>query len=165
MSGSKHGCGFFFYFYFESDYDVLKSNSPCFLLNKNIKFKKNETKSKMENFSSSKNCQLKVKLWWVGARKKRVPICRKGIFSVKNRKSDHYYRTQQHIPISLVGKLYLKQTILIFLIKFAQKWYFRPKTEKVNITIKFNIFKLVQQPYFILNILFLFFLARFAQKK
>ena len=129
----------FFHFYFESNYDVWKSNGPCFLLNKNMKFKKNETKSKMENFSL-----LKVKLWWVGAREKRVPICRKGVFSVKNRKSEHYYRTQQHIPISLVGKFYLKQTILIFLIKFAQKWYFRPKTEKENITIKFSIFELVQ---------------------
>ena len=36
-------------FYFERNYDVLKRNSPCFLLNKNIKFNKNETKSKMVN--------------------------------------------------------------------------------------------------------------------
>ena len=37
----------FYYFYFERNYDVLKSKSPCFSLNKNIiKFNKNETESK-----------------------------------------------------------------------------------------------------------------------
>ena len=39
----------FCYFHFERNYDVLKSKSSCFLLNKNINFNKNETKSKMEN--------------------------------------------------------------------------------------------------------------------
>ena len=37
------------YFYFERNYEVLKLKSPCFLLNKNIMFNKNETESKMEN--------------------------------------------------------------------------------------------------------------------
>ena len=39
----------FYYFNFERNYDVLKSKTPCFLLNKNINFKKNEAESKMEN--------------------------------------------------------------------------------------------------------------------
>ena len=39
----------FYYFCFERNYDFLKSKSPCFLLNKNINFDKNETGSKMEN--------------------------------------------------------------------------------------------------------------------
>ena len=39
----------FCYFYFERNYDVLKSESPLVLLNKNIKFNKNETESKKEN--------------------------------------------------------------------------------------------------------------------
>ena len=39
----------FYYFNFEKSYDVLKSKSPCILLNKNINFNKNETKSKIEN--------------------------------------------------------------------------------------------------------------------
>ena len=39
----------FFCFNFERNYDVLKSKSPCILLNKNINFNKNETESKMEN--------------------------------------------------------------------------------------------------------------------
>ena len=56
----------------EKSHDILKSKSPCILLNKNINFNKNETESKMKNcttfcFISYKNRKLKVKLWWVGA--------------------------------------------------------------------------------------------------
>ena len=40
---------FFFYFNFERNYDILKSKSPLFVLNKNINFNKNETEPKMEN--------------------------------------------------------------------------------------------------------------------
>ena len=74
----------FYYFNFERSYDVLKSKSPCILLNKNINFNKNETESKMENpthsfrklnlllqLSSYKNSKLKVKLWWVGTRERK----------------------------------------------------------------------------------------------
>ena len=61
-------------------FDVLKSKSSCFLLNKNLNFNKNETELKMENpthtlerrtlrFSSYENRKLKVKLWWVRAHK------------------------------------------------------------------------------------------------
>ena len=39
----------FCYFSFERNNDVLKSKSPCILLNKNINFDKNETELKMEN--------------------------------------------------------------------------------------------------------------------
>ena len=39
----------FCYFNFERNYDVLKSKSPCILLNKNINFDKSETELKMEN--------------------------------------------------------------------------------------------------------------------
>ena len=38
----------FYHFNFERSYDVLKANSPCILLNKIIKFNKNETELKME---------------------------------------------------------------------------------------------------------------------
>ena len=63
------------YFYFERNYDVLKSRSPCFLLNK--------SESKTENFrvinlvlqlSSYKNCQIKVKPWVGDCEKKRESI-------------------------------------------------------------------------------------------
>ena len=68
----------FHYFNIEKNYDVLKSKSPCFLLNKNMNFDKNEMESRMLNpthafketnlcFNSNKNCKLKVNLWWVGA--------------------------------------------------------------------------------------------------
>ena len=39
----------FYYFNFERSYDVLKSKNLCILLNKNIKFNKNQTESEMEN--------------------------------------------------------------------------------------------------------------------
>ena len=79
--GSKTVCGFY-YFNFERNYDVLNSKSSRILLNKNINFNKNETESKMENhthtfretilcFSAYNNRKLKVKLLWVGARKKK----------------------------------------------------------------------------------------------
>ena len=63
----------FYYFNFERNYDVLKSKSPCILLNKNINFNKNETELKMENPTYNfretnlmlqliKESQIKVKL-------------------------------------------------------------------------------------------------------
>ena len=42
----------FYYFNFERSY-VLKSKSPCILLNKNINFIKNETESRTENSTPS----------------------------------------------------------------------------------------------------------------
>ena len=48
--GAKLCVTFLFFFTFERNYDVLKSKSPCILLNKNIQFNKNETESKMEDF-------------------------------------------------------------------------------------------------------------------
>ena len=46
-------CGFSIYFNFERSYDVLKSKSPCILLNKNINFNKYETELKMGNPTQS----------------------------------------------------------------------------------------------------------------
>ena len=53
--------------------------SPCFLLNKNIKKRRNRKCEILHRilgrltlcFSSYKNCKLKVKLWWTGAGKKK----------------------------------------------------------------------------------------------
>ena len=72
----------FCYFTFERNYHVLKSKSPCILLNKNINFSKNETNRKWKIprtilerrascFGWYKNRKLKVKLWWVGARERK----------------------------------------------------------------------------------------------
>ena len=61
----------------------LKSKSPRILSNNIINFNKNETESKIPHtvlkrqilcFSSYKNCKLKVKLWWVGARERKKRI-------------------------------------------------------------------------------------------
>ena len=47
--GKHNYVWFFYYFYFEKNYDVLKSKSLYFWLNKNIKFNKIEIESKIEN--------------------------------------------------------------------------------------------------------------------
>ena len=79
-SGNKTVCGFsIIIIFFERNYDVLKSKTPCILLNKNINFNKNETESKMENHTHSFREMnlvfqlqriLKVKLWWLGTPKR-----------------------------------------------------------------------------------------------
>ena len=46
--GKQNYVWFFYYFYFERNYDVLKSKSLCFLLSININFYQNETESKWE---------------------------------------------------------------------------------------------------------------------
>ena len=43
----------FYYNSFEWSYNVLMAQSPCFLLNKNINFKKSEMKSRIENSTHS----------------------------------------------------------------------------------------------------------------
>ena len=58
-----------------------------------------------------------------------------------NKKSEHDYWIL-HIRIGLGTKFYFKLIILIFWTKFAQKGYFRSKTETVIITIEFWIFEL-----------------------
>ena len=80
-SGNKTVCGFsiIIIIFFERNYDVLKSKTPCILLNRNINFNKNETESKMENHTHSFREMnlvlqlqriLKVKLWWLGTGKR-----------------------------------------------------------------------------------------------
>ena len=83
-------------------------------------------------------------------------ICPRKIFMVKNRKIEHHHWILL-IQISLGTKFQLKLTILIFWTKFAQKGYFQSKTEKVNSTTEFCIFKLVLVPNFSLNWQFWFF--------
>ena len=48
MFGGKTVCSFSIILIFKR-IDALKSKNPCILLNKNINFNKNETKSKIEN--------------------------------------------------------------------------------------------------------------------
>ena len=65
------------------------------------------------------------------------------MFSTKSRKSELHCWILR-IRITLITKFQLTPTILIFGAKLAQKGYFRSKTEKVNSTIEFYLFKVVQ---------------------
>ena len=72
------------------------------------------------------------------------------MFLIQSRTNEYYHKIQ-HTEIGQGTNFHTKQNLLfIFWIKFAQKRYFRSKTEKTNITIKFRIFKLVKKPNFIL---------------
>ena len=122
-----------YYFNFERSYDVLNSKNPFVLLNKNINFNKKETKSKIRQaflerqtlcFSSCKNRNLKMKLWWFRAheRKKRlffVPFilsernflrfCFNKLYSVLNTLSEYTYfyisKILLHTLLLLVSKI------------------------------------------------------------
>ena len=65
-------------------------------------------------------------------------------------KNENHHRILQ-IRIRIYAEYQLQQKILTFWTKFFQKEYFRSKTEKVSITIKFCIFELVMVPNFSLN--------------
>ena len=69
----------------------------------------------------------------------------KKVSSVENGKSENHHWIL-HIQISIGTKFQLKLIILIFWTQFTPKEYFWSKTEKLNITIKFCIFKLVWVP-------------------
>ena len=77
LSGSKTVCGFFYYFNFERNYDILKSNSPWILLKKKINFNENETELKMENSTNLfRETNLARQLIWESQiRSKTVMSC------------------------------------------------------------------------------------------
>ena len=106
----------FYYFNFETNYDVQKSKSPCIFLNKNINFNKNETENGNRKweishtvlerqtlcFSSYKNHKLKLKLMsWSSAffvpfilpKRNFFNICvlSQSMYSVLNRFSEYKY--------------------------------------------------------------------------
>ena len=63
----------FLYFNFERNYDVLKSKSPCILLNKNINFNKNETESKMKSLKDVVESLKDVQEW--GVLSPKLDVC------------------------------------------------------------------------------------------
>ena len=70
----------FYYFDFKRNYDVLKLNDPCILLNKEIRFNKNETESKLEkpqSFKETKESQIKSKtmMSWNSRKKQKDVFC------------------------------------------------------------------------------------------
>ena len=60
-------------------------------------------------------------------------------FSSEKQKSKYHHLIIHWVSLST--KYQLKQTILNFWTKFAQKRNFHPETEKVNITVNFKISK------------------------
>ena len=74
-------------------------------------------------------------------------MLKKGIFNLKR----EYHHRFLRIQVSLDNKLHFKQTILKSCTKSTQKGYFRSKTKKVNITVEFFVFELIQVPIFTLN--------------
>ena len=77
-------------------------------------------------------------------------ISRKRILPIKSWKNEHHHRIV-HIRISLSTKFQLIVIVLIFWTRFAQKGCFHYKTKKLNTTVDFCIYKLVQVPNLSLN--------------
>ena len=84
----------FYYFNLERSDEVLKSNSQCILLNKNINFNKNKTESKMENPTHSfketnlliiEESQIKSQsvMSWSSGKKKESIFCPSILFIFK----------------------------------------------------------------------------------
>ena len=67
-----------------------------------------------------------------------------------DQKCENHYQIK-HVRFSTGTKFHIEQTILIFWAKFVLKRYFRSKIEKVNTTIEFSIFTLIQVPNVILK--------------
>ena len=86
------------------------------------------------------NCQF----WFFGPN-----LPKNSISGLKWKKSEHYHWILQ-FRISLNTTFQLKLTILMLWAEFSQKGYFRSKTEKVNTTKEFCIFKLGYVPNFTL---------------
>ena len=85
----------FYYFDFDRNHDVLKSKSPCILLNKNIKLNKNEMGSKMENSTDSfREMNLVLQLI------QKSQIKSKTVVSLSSRKK----KEGIFVPFSLFGK-------------------------------------------------------------
>ena len=79
-------------------------------------------------------------------------------FHLRWKKNLVKHKKSKNIMKMTVGiKFQLNFTILIFWTKFAQKGYFRSKTEKMSITIEFCMFTLVSVPNFSLNRWFWYF--------
>ena len=90
------------------------------------------------------NFRLNWQFWFFG------PNLPYRVFLVENWRSEHH-SWSLHIWIRLSTKFQPKLTNLIFWIKFAQKGHFLSKRAKLNITIEFCLFELVNVPNFNLN--------------
>ena len=131
--GGKNACSFSIILVLKG---IMTSSSQRVheFVEKNTKFNKNKTESKMENsthnskrpslsFSSYKNRKLIVKLWWVGAHKRKKSIfctvyfvrrkffyhlCFISMYNVLNTLSEYLYFTYQKILVHTLSLLVFK---------------------------------------------------------
>ena len=149
------------------NYDVLKSKSPCILLNKSINLSKNKTECKWKTphtvlerrtlcFSSYKNRKLKVKIWWVEGpeRTKRaffVPftLSEENFLNIFLSQCIVYWIHFQYIHTSTYQKTLVHRLLLLVfkIVKSLQcilKWYCRYGCyifwKKLSITIENYVF-------------------------
>ena len=122
MRGQEQICEWlFYYFYFERSYDILKSKSLCFLLNKNINFNKNKTKPKMENLNTQfyRNKPCASACIRIGARKKKslffvIFILSEGNFWVLSRYIVYWINFQNIYTFTYHKTLLLSLPLLVF---------------------------------------------------
>ena len=111
----EQNCEWLFYsFSFEKNYDVWKSKHPCFLLNKNVNFNKNETEPKMENPTRSfRDKNLVLQLVWESR------IKSKSVMSWSSqKKKECIFRN-----VYFVRKIFFKH--LFYLNIYRTEWTFR----------------------------------------
>ena len=65
----------------------------------------------------------------------RTNLSKKAISGPKQKQKNEHSHRIPHCRNSLVTKFHFKQRTITFWLKFAQKWSFWSKAEKVNITI------------------------------
>ena len=97
------------------------------------------------NLDSKFQLQQTILIFW-----NKFP--RKSILPVKNTKKNEHHYLILHIRISLSTNFQLKLTLANFWTKFVKKGrYFQSKTDKIDVTIEYCIFKLVFVSNFTLN--------------
>ena len=122
MRGQEQICEWLsYYFYFQRSYDILKSKSPCFLLNKNINFNKNKTKPKMENLNTQfyRNKPCASACIRIGARKKKslffvIFILSEGNFSILSQYRVNWMNSQTICTFTYQKTLSFSLPLLVF---------------------------------------------------
>ena len=119
----------FYYFNFERNYNVLKSKSPYFLLNKNVNYNQNEMESKMENsthsfrktnfvlrlLQESRIKKSKTVMSWRSRKKKEGAFCT--AYFVRKKFYQHLYFFSMYSVLNKLSKIHIllhtKKTVLL----------------------------------------------------
>ena len=111
----------FYYFNFERRYDVLKSKSPCILLNKNINFNKNEKELKMENPTPSfRETNLVLQLIQESETKSKTVMT----WSLQKKKEDIFCTIYFLRFVFYLNVLSTEYTFRIYILLHIKKHYF-----------------------------------------